>query len=255
MQGYEVLYSLGSGSFGSVVAALDPHGNEVAIKKIRTYKIKDWVQKDEEVVPLEVACLQRLHGVTGIPKLIDYFEDEDFCFIVMERPSGVADLQQLIAENGAFPEEAAKEIFRQLLSILWNIREAGIVHRDIKPENVLVNPYTLDTYLVDFGLATPVTDAPFKGIRGTMVYVPPECLKGDEYYGDEAEAWSLGVLLFDMITGTHLFRTVAEVLLKAIELPKHASRNFKRLARQLLMRNPLNRIVLDQIMVSPWVKS
>lgn len=254
MQRYQVLYPLGSGSFGQVVAAQDDQGREVAIKKLRTWEIRDWFRTEDDFIPGEVACLQILEGVAGIPQLLDHFKEGEFYYIVMERPAEAVDLQVLIAENGAITEEAANEIYSQLLSILWNVRDAGIVHRDVKLENVLVNPRTLDTYLVDFGLATPIRDEPFRSFRGTMQYAPPEWLRKEEYFGDEAEAWTLGVLLYAMVTGTHLFVTVAEVLLKNIDIPKDLSRNLQRLLRQILNRNPMGRITLDQMMVSPWMR-
>jgi serine/threonine protein kinase len=256
MQRYQVLSSLGSGGFGTVLAALDPQGKEVAIKKIRTWQIKEWMGTDEGVVPLEVACLKRLHWVAGVPKLIDFFEEEEFFCIVMEKPPGTKDLQQLMEENGALSEEAAREVFHQLLLILWNIREAGIVHRDIKPENLLVNPHTLETYLIDFGLASPVRDDPFVCFRGTIQYAPPEWFRNEEYIGEEAEVWSLGVLLYEVLTGMQLFNSVGEILLKkSICFNKGISKDLNRLFRQMLCKNPLSRISLDQIIVSRWIKT
>ena len=255
MDNLEILYTLGAGSFGQVAAALDPQGREVAVKRMKQYQVKDWVKMGESIVPAEVVCLERLRGVVGIPQLMDYFEVGEHFYIVMERPPDAVDLQQLVAENGALQEKDAKTILRQLLSILWNVREAGLVHRDIKLENVLVNPHTMDTYLIDFGLATPHRQRPFTSFRGTMQYAPPEWLEKEAYFGEEAEVWSLGVTLYGLLTGKNLFTTVAEVLLKNIEVPKGVSRNLKRLLRQMLCRNPLDRVSLDQIMVSDWIKS
>lgn len=255
MQNFEVLYTLGTGGFGQVAAALDSQGKEVAVKRLRQYQIKEWLRVEGEIVPSEVACLKRLRGVVGIPRLIEHFGESDYYYIVMERPPDAIDLQQLIAESGGLSEEKAKLIFGQLLYILLDVREAGIVHRDIKLENILVNPHTFETYLIDFGLATPIQDTPSTSFMGTMQYAPPEWLKNEKYFSEEAEVWSLGVLLYAMVTGTHLFLTVAEVLLKNIEMPKGISRNAKRLFRQMLRRNPLSRISLDQILVSSWIKN
>lgn len=233
---------------------MDAQGREVAVKRTRQLQIKDWVKMGDSLVPSEVACLERLRGVVGIPQLLDFFEDTEYFYIVMERPPDAIDLQQLVAEKGALREEDAKTIYRQLLSILWNVREAGIIHRDVKMENVLVNPDTLDTYLIDFGLATPVRHRPLTRFRGTLQYAPPEWLEHESYYGSEGETWSLGVLLYSLVTGKNLFMTIAEVLLKNIQAPKGVSRKLVRLLRQMLCRNPLDRASLDQIMVSDWVK-
>lgn len=236
------------------MAAMDNQGKEVAIKKIRKSQISMWVHTEKNIIPLEVACLQQLSGVKGVPRLLNYFEKGKFYYIIMEKPEGVMDLQQMMEKNGSFTEEAAREIFHQLICILYSVRKAGIVHRDVKLENVLVNPNTLETYLVDFGLASPLSEMPLTNFQGTLLYAPPEWLKDNHYYGDEGEVWSLGVLLYEMVTGMRLFNTVSEIVLKkAIHINKVISKDLNRLFRQMLQKNPLSRISLEQIMVSRWI--
>ena len=255
MESYKVLHKLGSGSFGEVRAALDSHGQEVAIKMIKAREVNEWRRVDwyDGYVPAEAAFLERLRGVRGIPELLDCFEEGSRFFLVMDRPKDAVDIDKLMCERGRFTESEARRIFRQLVSILQQVRRAGIVHRDIKLENVLVNRYTLETHLVDFGLASKVTKDPLDSFRGTMRYAPPEWLKHDSFYPDEAEVWSLGVMLYTMLAGEHLFETVADVLGKHIKPLRNSSRELRCFQRQALCRSPYLRASLNQLAVSDWL--
>ena len=253
MENYKILGTIGRGGFGQVKAALDRNGEEVAIKRVYCREIGQWVSWRGRRVPMEAACLQALHGVTGIPRLINHFRKGDHYFLVMEKPRGVVNLREYQKEYGAMSEADAKTVFRQLLAILWNVREAGIVHRDIKLQNVLIRPDTLDTFLIDFGLAMEITDRQMRHFEGTREYAPPEYFKRKAFYTEDAESWSLGVMLYSMVAGRHPFESIGEVLLKKALPPKGSSRWLRRALKQTLCRDPESRITLDQLMLCPWL--
>ena len=254
MENYRVMGIIGRGGFAEVKAALDRNGVEVAVKRVYCPQVCEWVTMGGKGVPMEVACLEMLHGVSGIPHLIDHFGEGDYYYLVMERPQGAVDLVDYLDQRGALSEDEARRVFRQLLTILWNVREAGLVHRDVKLENILVNPDTLDTYLIDFGLASEVINRPLHTFRGTREYAPYEFVKTKRFYTDDAEVWSLGVLLYGMVAGRLPFQSIEEVLVRKPEAPRGVSKGLRRLLRQTLCRDPDGRITLNQMVVSPWVR-
>ena len=160
---YLLKEKLGEGGFGLVYSAVRRSDNlEVAVKEVR---------KDEKVIlydgnlPLEVALMQQLQEVPGVIKFIDYFDMEDCFYIVMERLH-CKDLFDFISEQGALPEVMAKDILRQLLTILVSCHQRGVVHRDIKDENLLIDTNTGSLKLIDFGSGAFVKHEPYTDYDG-----------------------------------------------------------------------------------------
>ena len=86
--------------------------------------------------------------------MLSYFEDDEYFYIVMEKPAGYVDLFNHIEQNGVLSERLALVIFRNLLEAIQHCHSVGVFHRDIKEENVLVNINTGEIKLIDFGCAT-----------------------------------------------------------------------------------------------------
>merc|ERR1712046_413580 len=195
---YLVKEQLGKGGFGVVYSAVRrSDGLEVAVKE---------VNKDERVVvgdnnmPLEVALMQQLQDVPGVIRFIDYFDMQTCFYIVMERFHS-KDLFDFISEQGPLPEALAKDIFRQLLTTLVSCHQKGVVHRDIKDENILIDLNTFKIKLIDFGSGCFFEDRVYREFQGTRVYSPPEWVNSRAYRPEGLTIWSLGVLLYDMVSG------------------------------------------------------
>ena len=257
MENYTIRKKIGKGSFSEVYSAKDQLGNKVAIKYIEKAKVSEWhVSKFGKKIPLEVYILHKMRGTAGIPWFVEYFSNEEFFAIVMEQPNGAVSLQRLLDESGPLPEATVKKIFSQLVVTLQKLWTAGFVHGDLKPDNLLVNPVTLSTYLVDFGLSSARTEEPMDKMRGTLSYAAPEMFAGNFCFSEEVEIWALGVLLYNTVNKTALFESQAEVMLKKIEPPsQHVSRKMRRLLLQMLDRKPLTRINLEQVQCSGWLSS
>ncbi|PIL29604.1 transporter [Ganoderma sinense ZZ0214-1] len=204
---YELLSTLGSGSFGVVYKALDLKHNSPSDDRFRAIKIVYKANRrtyELEAVRREVE-LQSL--VTGYPNIVgihDAFEDENYFYLVLDLCLG-GDLFQQICCRRAFAhnDEHLRRTFLQIVDAVESCHEANVFHRDLKPENILINTDGSEVFLADFGLATqrPIVD---ECGCGTQVYMSPEVVgqMTDRQPFDTryADIWALGVILVNMIT-------------------------------------------------------
>jgi len=149
-----------------------------------------------------------------VVKLFDVFiSPNKAIYLVMELIKG-GDLFDRIVERERYTEMQARRLFRRILTAVHYLHEErGIVHRDLKPENILVVDRRSDVNikLTDFGLAKNMTAEGLKTFCGTPQYFAPEVLrrrhtvKGDGRYGKEIDCWSIGVVLFILLSGSPPF--------------------------------------------------
>ena len=110
-------------------------------------------QIGSKVVPKEIALL---HGLkhSFIIRMLDYFEDANNFYIVMERPEKYIDLFDYITQKGTVSERSAKYLFRQTVEAVQYCLSMGVVHRDVKDENILIDLQSNQVKLIDFGSGT-----------------------------------------------------------------------------------------------------
>jgi phosphate transport system substrate-binding protein len=148
-----------------------------------------------------------------IAQVTDAGQDEatGALYIVMELLEGTT-LSRELRRNGAFEWTAALEIISQIAHALGAAHGLGIVHRDLKPANVFLTrsrhaalPFTVK--LLDFGIAKAVADAgeATVAVLGTPSWMAPEQTTADAPIGPQADVWSLGLLTFLLLTGSHYF--------------------------------------------------
>jgi carbon catabolite-derepressing protein kinase len=151
-------------------------------------RLVDFHLEGELVVKKSGKCIQIFFIVLELVELGDLFS-----FIKVKN------------QTGAFPEPFARHFFKQLLKTLEYLhREADIVHRDLKPENLLLNS-NYDLKIADFGLSASRHGVEGTGIHyshvGTRQYQAPEVLEKRHYSGESVDVFSIGVILFLMVTG------------------------------------------------------
>ena len=209
---YKVLSVLGRGGMGHVYLAQDTKlGRRVALKLISTDN-KQRLRRFE--VEARSASALNHPNVCVIHEIGE--TDDGRNFIAMEHIEGET-LRRHLAD-GPLPPREAIEIALQIASALTAAHKAGVIHRDIKPENVMLRP---DGYVkvLDFGLAklteqsdlicdTNIPTLPASGsgvLIGTINYLSPEQARAEEV-DERTDIWSLGVVLYEMLTGSLPFK-------------------------------------------------
>lgn len=206
--------------------------------------------------------------------IVDYFEDDDHYYIVMEYHETM-DLFDYIEYNERVDESNVRKIFKQLALAVQHLHDHRIVHRDIKDENVVLDK-ELNVQLIDFGSAAYLKHCKkYENFVGTLDYAAPEILKGQTYSGKPQDVWALGILLFTLIYRENPFYDIDEIMSRELRIPFVLSNgnDIQRLSsssslirpflyidsvdliRKMLERDVEKRIDIHKVLVHPWLKN
>ena len=186
----------------------------------------------------------------------------------MELVSG-GDLFDRIIERGRFSEESARSVMHKILDAVKYLHSNDIIHRDLKPENILLvsDSSDVDIKITDFGLAKRTNRDGLKTFCGTPQYFAPEVLQrkdsvaGQGRYGVEADMWSLGVILYILLSGAFPFEE--DNLFDQIQNATYStsgpewsniSDTAKHLVRSLMCLRIKQRITVTEALNHPWMK-
>ncbi|KAI1886135.1 hypothetical protein AGOR_G00210890 [Albula goreensis] len=209
INGYAILDHLGSGAFGSVFKVRKQSGqNLLALKEVNLHNPafgKDKKDRDssvEKIVSeLTIIKEQMIH-----PNIVRYYKtflENDRLYIVMELIEGVPlaeHFSSLKEKQQQFTEERVWNIFIQMcLALRYLHKEKRIVHRDLTPNNIMLGERDKVT-ITDFGLAKQKQEnSKLTSVVGTILYSCPEIVKS-EPYGEKADVWAAGCILYQMVT-------------------------------------------------------
>ncbi len=205
---YQVEKELGKGAMGVVYLGKDPKINRIVA--IKTMALKDEFEEDElaevkERFFREAETAGRLNH-PNIVTIYDAGEEHDLCYIAMEFLKG-HDLARYTKPDTLLPVPKVINIIHKAALALDYAHEFHIVHRDIKPANIMYNPENSDIKITDFGIARITDSSKTKTgtVLGTPTYMSPEQLAGQKVDG-RSDLYSLGVMFYQMLTGTAPFR-------------------------------------------------
>ncbi|KAF7253220.1 Serine/threonine-protein kinase MARK1 [Varanus komodoensis] len=252
---YRLLKTIGKGNFAKVKLARHVlTGREVAVKIIdKTQLNPTSLQK----LFREVRIMKILNH-PNIVKLFEVIETEKTLYLVMEYASGGEVFDYLVA-HGRMKEKEARAKFRQIVSAVQYCHQKYIVHRDLKAENLLLDG-DMNIKIADFGFSNEFTIGnKLDTFCGSPPYAAPELFQGKKYDGPEVDVWSLGVILYTLVSGSlpfdgqNLKELRERVLRGKYRIPFYMSTDCENLLKKLLVLNPIKRGSLEQIMKDRWM--
>ena len=261
---YKVLQQLGEGSFGKAfLCEKDSDGSLCVIKQIL---IEGMNEKEKADVLNESNILAKLDH-PNIIKFYDVFESKKpkhMINIVTEYADG-GDLSEKIKErknkNGNFTESEILDYFTQICLAIRHIHEKKIIHRDLKSGNIFLMKNGI-IKLGDFGIAKGFqkTMDKAKTMVGTPYYLSPEIIESKPY-DSKSDIWSLGVLLYEMMTFKMPFNanSLASLIIKItrgnyIPPPVIYTKDLRELVSKCLTLDPKNRPTIKEILGMPFIK-
>ncbi|KAM6972864.1 testis-specific serine/threonine-protein kinase 5-like [Aplochiton taeniatus] len=212
----------------------------------------------------EIYALNATYRHPGVIQLYDMFRSAKRFYLVVElalRGDLLEHVNAASQSRGAsgLGEEEARRIFKQIVNAVMHCHNNHIVHRDLKCENILLDEQGF-VKLTDFGFANHCTDrsALMNTFCGSVAYTAPEILLSRKYNGEQADLWSLGVILYAMVTGRLPYhekhpRKLVQLIRKDLPFQHPVSLGCEDLIKKLLQWTPSARLPLGQVSTHHWM--
>ena len=246
---YQIIKTIGEGGMANVYLAYDTILNRnVAVKVLRG----DLANDDKFVRRFQREALSSSSlSHPNIVEIFDVGEDDGSYYIVMEYVEGKT-LKQLIKKRGSLTLTEVIDIMGQLTDGMSHAHESFIVHRDIKPQNIMILENGL-IKITDFGIATAINATQLtqtNSVMGSVHYLPPEQANG-KGTTVRSDIYSMGILMYELITGSIPFRgdNAVEIALKHLREPLPSIKrilpdipqSIENIVLKSTAKNPLNR--------------
>eukprot|EP01103_Thecamoeba_quadrilineata_P015378 TRINITY_DN4841_c0_g1_i2.p1 TRINITY_DN4841_c0_g1~~TRINITY_DN4841_c0_g1_i2.p1 ORF type:complete len:295 (-),score=43.41 TRINITY_DN4841_c0_g1_i2:135-1019(-) len=249
---YKIGRVLGKGSYGKVYVLLrkDPLTN--TLKTLAMKQMDKRVIIDKNVVDNilnEKNLLREVRGSAFVLHIYKTFQTEDDLCMIMPYMAG-GDLRYHLLNHHRFPEEQVRFYASQIVLGIEGLHKFGVIHRDIKPDNLLVDE---DGYCYIADLNVSIKAVTVNTRTGTSRYMAPEVIN-HQNYTDKVDWWSLGVTLFELLSGRPPFEDANAICHDNLVFPRRQqlSDDAKSLLRGLLDRNPEKRFGSEELKVHPF---
>lgn len=242
---------MGSGFCGDVkIATHRLLGVKVALKTLRKALYEE---SGQTYPPREIALMQNLRH-PSCAHLWHTIVKENAIYLVTELVEG-GELLDYISQHDSLPESEARRLLRQLVDALRYLHSQNIVHRDLKLENILLDAYG-NIKIIDYGLGNfydPTGQHLLNTFCGSPDYAAPEMWKAAPYTGPEVDVWSLGVILYVLVTGFVPFGSSALIVQLQYRWPSSTkpSPELQDLVDRIFKARE-DRITLEAIAQHPW---
>jgi len=253
---FEFIKSLGNGSYGDVKLYRHLHSQQkVVIKRIP-------LTNGDALIRKEIEAGLRLRHKYIVPYYGD-FRSQRYAFLILGYVKG-ENLYSFLSKRDFKPmkERHSKSLFRQLLESVQFSHQQEVSHGDIKMENVMISKKGRVT-LIDFGFSRVEDGTLSEQWMGSMDYVAPEILLRTPFEAKKADVWSLGVILYILLTGELPFargpriESLRHGTHPTIDWPASSDSSFsaRKLVQSMLDPNPTTRISVDECLKYDWMRS
>jgi serine/threonine protein kinase len=254
---YQLRDVIGRGSFGTVRLAFRADQDETYACKIVPFS-KLQGPSNTMAFEREIGILRQLRH-PSIVRLYDLLKDSDNYYVMLEYCPG-GEFQSKIGRGKPVPEEEARSYFHQILIGVDHCHSLGIAHRDLKPENVLLDA---DGHLKlsDFGFSRFFRENELSTTQcGSPIYTAPEIMSGHPYVPRSTDLWSLGVILYHIVSGRipwksnnklHMWRQISA---GDITFPETLSPACLSLLRKLMALQPKDRPTVREALAHEWLE-
>ena len=255
---FQITKELGAGSFGHVY--LVSHKTTKAQYAIKAIDKRNKANQSEKpYFRREIEVMYKIHH-PNVVKLFGHFEDNHYCYFIMEYISK-GNVYNLITldKKKQLATKVVASIIKDVISATYFLHNMipPIIHRDIKPENVLLNDGIV-AKLTDFGWSNYIEEEKErKTVCGTPIYLAPEIIK-EKGHDEKVDIWCIGVLLFELMTGSVPFQgkdiesLKSNILHLRINWPKEMNKDAKDLISKILKLVPSERITLEEMLEHPF---
>jgi serine/threonine protein kinase len=255
LKDFEIGMKLGNGKFGHVYLAREIQTKYIVALKVMSKKQLNHAQFEHQI-RREIEIQSALRH-PNILRMYGYFYDNSKIYLILEYCVG-GELYKKLQKHVKFDEKRSARMILQLADALSYLHSKNIIHRDIKPENLLLGKNG-EIKLADFGWSIHAPSSRRTTMCGTLDYLPPEIVK-KELHDENADIWSLGILLYEFLVGCAPFEaktheaTYERITSLDLGFPAFVRADAQDLIRKLLVRDPKKRLSLDQIKSHKWIQ-
>ncbi|GLD47075.1 ribosomal protein S6 kinase alpha-4-like protein, partial [Lates japonicus] len=256
MENFELLKVLGTGAYGKVFLVRKNSGHDAGqLYAMKVLKKAAIVQKAKttEHTRTERQVLEHIRQSPFLVTLHYAFQTQSKLHLILDYVSG-GEMFTHLYQRDHFPEEAVRIYIGEIILALEHLHKLGIVYRDIKLENILLDSEG-HVVLTDFGLSKEFLEEEKErtySFCGTIEYMAPEIIRGKAGHGKSVDWWSLGILMFELLTGASPFtlegerNSQSEVSKRILRcdppFPSMIGQTAQDLLRKLLVKDPHKRL-------------